>query len=89
MGCLDKCNGKQITNAVFFFFFFFFKLKNWMGHPNPNQNTNLTPSLAGSENKQSRVGRPGNVALSTDPSGNTNFLRSSKLCFPGASLITQ
>lgn len=52
-----------------------------------NKNTHLTPSRAGSENKQSRVGRPGKLALSTEPSGSTNFFRSSKLCFPGASLI--
>jgi len=47
----------------------------------------LTPSRAGSEKRQSRVGRPGNRARRTDPSGKTNFLSSSKLCFPGASLF--
>jgi hypothetical protein len=49
--------------------------------------TYLTPSRAGSENKQSDVGLPGKRARRIDPSGSTTFFNSSKLCFPGASLL--
>uniref|UniRef100_A0A0A9D6P1 Uncharacterized protein n=1 Tax=Arundo donax TaxID=35708 RepID=A0A0A9D6P1_ARUDO len=46
----------------------------------------LAPSRAGSEKRQSRVGRPGSCARSTEPSGRTSFLSRSKLWFPGLSL---
>ena len=46
----------------------------------------LTPSRAGSVNRQSLVGLPGRRARSTEPSGKTIFLSSSKSCLPGASL---
>lgn len=48
--------------------------------------TNLVPSLAGSTNRQSTVGRPGSCARRTDPSGRTSFFKSSKLWLPGLSL---
>lgn len=46
----------------------------------------LFPSMTGSLNKQSRVGRPASRALRTDPSGSTSFLRILKSWFPGLSL---
>lgn len=46
----------------------------------------LFPSLAGSENKESLVGRPGSLARNTEPSGSTSFLNTSKLLCPGLSL---
>ena len=46
----------------------------------------LTPSRAGSVNRQSLVGLPGRRARSTEPSGKTIFFSSSKSCLPGASL---
>ena len=49
--------------------------------------TNLVPSLAGSTKRQSIVGRPGSRARRTDPSGRTNFFKSSKLWLPGLSLF--
>ena len=49
----------------------------------------LTPSRAGSVNRQSLVGRPGRRARRMEPSGKTIFFSSSKLCFPGASLQIQ
>nr|GMC52985.1 Os06g0172901 [Ipomoea batatas] len=47
----------------------------------------LFPSLAGSENKQSLVGRPGSLARNTEPSGSTSFLNTSKLLRPGCSVV--
>lgn len=43
--------------------------------------------MTGSRNKQSRVGRPAYLALSTDPSGSASFLRTLKSCSPGLSLL--
>lgn len=46
----------------------------------------LFPSMTGSLNKQSRVGRPARLALRIYPSGSTSFLSSLKSCIPGLSL---
>lgn len=46
----------------------------------------LFPSITGSSNKQSRDGRPGYLALRTDPSASTSFLSTLKSWWPGLSL---
>jgi hypothetical protein len=46
----------------------------------------LLPSMTGSLNRQSRVGRPACFVLRIKPSGRTSFLRTLKSCIPGLSL---
>jgi hypothetical protein len=57
-----------------------------MEDPRAAFSAHLVPSRAGSAKRQSRVGRPGSCARSTEPSGSTSFLSSSKLWLPGLSL---
>lgn len=43
-----------------------------------SESSDLFPSLVGSVNKQSRLGRPGSFALKIEPSGSTNFFNKLK-----------